>query len=175
MESLYYCFDAMKAVAYRQADSLGRFDPEERLEAARSKALEVIEKDACLPKTMAARRCEKSARISFMALLPDWKKIKEADDKLEINETIENPYSGELQRFKSLVKAEDLDGLIARYPFKKSRVFEKITTKLHCKDQADYKNMVLALVRKSEHLTIQLKKRIRPLPGLLDVGTENDV
>ena len=54
VESLYYCSDAMEAVAHRQAESLG-CDPQAMFEDATQRALEAIETADDLPEIMAAR------------------------------------------------------------------------------------------------------------------------
>ena len=172
VESLYYCSDAIEAVACRQAVSLGR-DPQEMLEAAKQNALEAIGADQDLPERMAARRSERLVYNRFATHVPDWKEIRAAGEQLTISEPIENPYQGELNRFNALVESEDLDGLIARYPLRESSVFEKITTTLRCTDQADYERMVVARVRDDVNLTDNLKMHIRPLAELLDGGRSN--
>ena len=173
VESLYYCSDAIEAVACRQAESLGR-DPKEMLEVAKRSALEAIGADQDLPERMAARRSERLVYNRFATHVPDWKEIRAAGEQLTISEPIENPYQSELNRFNGLVKSEDLDGLIARYPLRESSVFERIVTALACRSQADYERMVVARVRDDANLTESLKRRIRPLAELLDSRRSND-
>ena len=173
VESLYYCSDAIEAVACRQAESLGR-DPQAMLEAAKQNALEAIVAGQDLPERMAARRSVRLVYNRFATHLPDWKEIKAAGEQLRISDPIENPYQGELNRFNGLVKSGDLDGLIARYPLRESRVFERIVTALGCRNQADYARMVVARVRDDASLAENMKKRIRPLAELLDGGRIND-
>lgn len=173
VESLYYCSDAIEAVASRQAESLG-CDPQAMLEAAKQSALEAIGADQDLPERMAARRSERLVYNRFETHLPDWKEIKAAGEQLRISEPIENPYQRELNRFNGLVESGEIDGLIARYPLRESRVFERIVTALGCRNQADYARMVVARVRDDAGLTENLKERIKPLAELLDGGRSND-
>ena len=84
--------------------------------------------------------------------------------------TVESPYADELTRFRELVVAEDIDGLIARYSFKESNVLDKIARTLECGNRANYERMVVARVREEEDLARKLKDRIRPLAELLDAG-----
>lgn len=86
---------------------------------------------------MAARRSERLVQYRFASRLPDWRDIRAAGERLTNSEPIENPYQGELNRFKGLVESGDLDGLIARYPLRESRVFERIVATLGCRNQAD--------------------------------------
>ena len=167
VESLYYCSDAIEAVACRQAESLD-CDPQGMLEAAKRSALGAIGGDQDLPDRMAARRSERLVYNRFKSHLPDWREIKAAGEQLTISEPIENPYQGELNRFNGLVESEDLDGLIARYPLRESSVFERIVTALGCRSQADYERMVVARVREDEKLARKLKERIKPLTEALD-------
>ena len=173
VESLYYCSDAIESVGCRQAESLGR-GPKEMLDASKRSALEAIGSDQVLRERMAARRSERVVYDRFVVHLPDWKEIRTAGEQLKISEPIDNPYEGELNRINGLVESEDLDGLIARYPFRESSVFERIVTALGCRSQADYERMVIARVGDDANLTESLKRRIRPLAELLDVGKSND-
>ena len=173
VESLYYCADAIEAVACRQAESLGR-DPQAMLHTATQNALKAIRADEDLPERMAARRSERLVYNRFATLLPDWREIKAAGDQLTISEPIKNPYQDELNRFNGLVESGDLEGLIVRYPLRESSVFERIVTTLGCRNQADYERMVVARVRDDVNLAENLKERIRPLAELLDGGRSND-
>ena len=173
VESLYYCSDAINAVGRRQADSFGR-NSDEMISTATRSALKVIADTGGLSERMAARRSERLVYNRFAIHLPDWRRIKAAGEQLTITEPMENPYQGELNRFNSLVETGDLDGLIARYPLRKSSVFEKIATALGCRKRADYERIVAVQVRDDTSLTEKLKERIRPLAELLDGGRSND-
>ena len=170
VESLYYCSDAMEAVALRQAGSLG-LDPQAMLEDATQRALEAIRTAEDLPEIMAARRSERLVRNRFATHLPDWQGVKATGEQLTISEPIENPYQGELNCFKGLVGSRDLDGLTARYPLKHSTVLDRIAQTMRCADRADYERMVVARVREDDSLAHKLKNRIKPLTELLDAGT----
>lgn len=173
VESLYYCTDAIEAIAHRQAESLG-CDSHGMVRAAEQNALSTIVNEGGLAERMAARRSERLVYNRFASRVPDWKELKEAGEQLTISEPIENPYQGELYRFNGLVESEDLDGLIARYPLRESSVFERIVTVLGCRNQADYARMVVARVRDDASLTKNLKERIKPLAEMLDGGRSND-
>ena len=173
VESLYYCSDAIDAVVRRQAESLG-CDPQAMIEAAAADALESIRTDQGLTERMAARRSERLVYNRFATHVPDWKEIKTAGEQLTISDPIENPYHYELDRLKDLVETGDMDGLIARYPLRESKVFERIVTALGCRNRADYERMVVARVRDDASLVENLKERIRPLVDLLDAGRSND-
>ena len=71
VEALYYCSDAIAAVAGRQAESLGS-NYDELIELAKTKALDIL-KQSNLAERMAARRCERTVRNSMLSQLPNWK------------------------------------------------------------------------------------------------------
>ena len=167
VESLYYCSDAVTAVAHRQSESLG-CEPDEMVRRATEGALEAINKADDLPERMAAKRCERLVRNKVESLAPDWRAIKQSGEHLQFPASVESPYAGELTRFKELESSEDLDGLIARYPLRESNVFDKIAQVFRCVDRADYERMVVARVREDEDLACKLKQRIQPLAELLD-------
>ena len=167
VESLYYCSDAIAAVASRQADSLG-CKSDEMISTATQSALKVIADTCCLPERMAARRSERRVRSRIEVLAPDWQKIMESGEHLQMPPTVESPYAGELTRFKELASAEDLDGLIARYPLRESPVFDKIAQALECGNKTNYKSMVVTRVREDDDLARKLKDRIKLLAELLD-------
>ena len=146
VESLYYCTDAIVAVAHRQAESLG-CDPHEMILVAVENALSAIADEGGLAERMAARRCERGVRNRIEKLAPDWRIIMQSNENLEMPTTVESPYPCELARFKELVNAGDLNGLIVRYPLRESRVLDKITRTLRCANRADYERMVVAQVR----------------------------
>ena len=171
-EALYYCSDAIAAVAYRQAESLD-YEPETMIEAATQAGLEAL-KQSVLSERMAARRCERRVHNQIEALAPDWRKIMESGEQLQIPSGIESPYASELSWFRNLASAGDLDGLIARYPLRESDVFDKIAKALECGNRANYERMVIARVREDENLSRKLKQHIRPLSELLDAEPNHE-
>ena len=88
---------------------------------------------------------------------------------------VNSSYREELKRFQKLVTDENLDDLVARYPLRESRVFNKIAEALECR-RSHYHKMVLARVRDDENLAAKLKQRINPLSRALQsepVASEN--
>ena len=167
VESLYYCSRAMEAIARRQAESLGH-DPDKMISMAEQNALSAIADESGLAERMAAKRSERLVYNRFVTHLPDWTEIKEAGEQLTVNQPVENPYQGELNRFNDLVQSRNLDGLIARYPLRESNVLDRIAQAVRCADRADYERMVVARVREDGDLARELKDRIKPLAEVLD-------
>ena len=173
VESLYYCSDAIEAVARRQADSLSR-KSDEMISTATQSALKVIADTGGLSERMAARRSERLVYNRFAAHLPDWKEIKTSGTQLTINKPIENPFQDELDLFNNLIEAGDLDSLITRYPLRESGVFDSIAKALECGKKENYERMVVTRVRDDESLARTLKERISPLAELLDAQISHD-
>ena len=163
-ESLYYCSDAIAAVARRQAESLGR-NADEMIESAKRKALDALAQDD-LAERMAARRCERRVRDRMLSHLPDWKSIK-TNAGLEICTSVESPYSDELACFRKLVADKKLDELIARYPLRESNVFKSIAQALECTSRNTYEQTLLSQLRDDATLERSLKNRIGPLSTAL--------
>ena len=167
VESLYYCSDAIKAVAHRQAESLG-CESDEMVARATQNALEAIDKENGIRERTAAKRCERLVRNKVESLAPDWRTIMQSGEHQQIPSYVESPYAGELTRFKEMASAKDLDSLIARYPLRESNVFDKIAQALRCVNRADYERMVAARVREDETLACNLKQRLQPLSESLN-------
>ena len=167
-EALYYCSDAIAAVANRQAESLGLVSGT-MIDSAMQAGLSMLDENS-LPERMAARRCERRVRNQLEVLAPDWRKIMESGEQLQIPSTVESPYADELSRFRNLANAGDLYGLISRYPLRQSNVFDRIARALQCGNRANYERMVIARIREDENLARRLKQQITPLSELLDAG-----
>ena len=166
-EAIYYCSDAITAVAHRQAESLGG-NADQMIESVTQKVLETIVQDR-LAERMAARRCERTVRNLMLSVIPDWRKIQASDEKLQIAECIDSPYPEELKHFNQLVASRNLDALVARYPLRDSRAFNVIAACLKCCDKDAYQKMALSRIRADADLARNLKQRISALSKVLDV------
>ena len=162
IESLYYCSDAIAAVARRQAESLRR-NADEMIKSATEKALDVLNEDG-LAERMAARRCERRIRDAILQRIPDWKCIK-AKPKFDVS--VDSPYQDELGRFKELVNEKRLDDLVARYPLRESRAFDAIAETLELNGRKTYEQTLISRIWDDEDLAQSLKQRIGPLSKVL--------
>ena len=94
------------------------------IELAKTKALDVLKQND-LAVRMAARRSQGQLQDRMLSKLPSWKELVNANtDDLVVH--VNSSYREELKRFKKLVTDEKLDDLVARYPLRESRVFDKI-------------------------------------------------
>ena len=160
VEALYYCSDAIAAIAHEQARLRRGEDENQLIESAKQNAINVLGDHA---EEMAARRCERQIQELTLSRIPNWKSIKDNPTQPICVSINPNPCCEELNRFTELVKAGDLDQLIARYPVHKSRTLEIIATSLKCQNKNDYERMVLAQVQRNNELAEKLRKRIGPL------------
>ena len=158
VEALYYCSDAIVAVAHRQAETLGN-DADEMIESATQKAFDELHQNG-LAERMAARRCEHRLRERVLSEFQSQKSQIKTDATLTV--CVASPYPNELTCFQSLFVDRNLDGLIARYPIRDSRVFDAIAKALKY-DTRDYARVVVSRIREDGALAQKLKERIGPL------------
>ena len=163
-EALYYCSDAIAAVADQQAEIRGE-DKIKLIESAKKKAIEVLKDHA---EEMAAKRCIRQIQELTLSKIPNWESIKDNSTQSFCITTDTQLYSEELDRFNKLTDEENLDQLIARYPVRQSCALETIARSLVCKNRTDYERIVINLIRRDEGLAEKLKKRIGPLSSRLD-------
>ena len=164
VEALYYCSDAIVAVAHRQAESLG-VDAGEMIELARERALDSLS-EVGLGERMAARRCERHVRNSMLSKVPDWKSIRD-NPAATICATIPSPYSEELKCFRNLLADKELDQLVARYPLRESPVFDVIARALQLTGRDTYEQTLLAKLQVNAKLAQSLRQRIKSLADAL--------
>ena len=166
VEALYYCSDAIDAVARQQASSRG-IDANGLVKSAKQQVIKELT-DRKIAERMAARRCERQIQELVLSNIPNWKSIR-ANPAQRICVPIDpQVYLEELDYFNELVKEAEIDRLIARYPLRDSRVFEIIATTLKCQNQEDYQHMVVFQIENDKELACKLKSRIDLLPEILD-------
>ena len=156
VEALYYCSDAIVAVAHRQAETLGN-DADEMIESATQKAFDELHQNG-LAERMAARRCEHRLRERVLSEFQSQKSQIKTDATLTV--CVASPYPNELTCFQSLFADRNLDGLLARYPLRDSRVFDAVAEALACPNRSHYEKIVLSRVRVDAELAQKLKKHI---------------
>ena len=164
VEALYYCSDAIAAVAYEQARLRGE-DGIKLIESAKKESIEVLKDHA---EEMAAKRCIRQIQELTLSKIPNWESIKDNSTQSFCISIDTQLYSEELNRFNKLVDEENLDKLIARYPVRQSCALETIARYLVCKNRTDYESIVINLIRRDNKLAEKLKKRIGPLSEKLD-------
>ena len=167
VEGLYYCSDAIAAVASHQALALG-LDHAEINASARHRALSVLDDDE-LTIRMAARRAERIVRTQVVSNLPNWKSIQLHPER-DISVTVSSPVRDEMRLYQELVADGDLDGLVGRYPIRESGAFDLIAQELRCRNRSDYCRMVVSQIRRSDSLRAKLRSRVDALARAIGEG-----
>ncbi len=165
VESIYYCLDAIRAVAEWQSISLGD-GANNMLKRAEAGALKALRAQG-VPEMLAARRCER--RVREQMHLPTWKNILE-EGSYSVNIDTASWHQEELNCFNDLLAANDLEGIIARYPFRQSDVIEEIIKPLQL-TRNNYRKTLLSRIRQDSELAEKLRQRVGPLStqfGALD-------
>ena len=162
VESLYYCSDAIAAIADQQAESLNE-DKNKLIESANKKAIDDLKKHA---ERMTARRCERQVKETMSKNL-NWETIIDNPTQ-PIEISINNPFTDELKHFNKLIKEENLDKLVGRYSVRESGAFELIAKSLRCPNKKDYERRVITQIRRDKELVEKLKKHIGPLSEVLE-------
>ena len=172
VEALYYCSDALDAVAAWQAQSLGR-DPDAMRESALQAAFGALGESG-LAERMAARRCEHLVRDQITSRAPDWKTIR--DQALsDFQISLKSPFQDEVARFTELLNANAFDQLVARYPLRDSRVFGGVARALEFSKRELYEQTLIARVQSDDALAEKLRERIGPLSLALGVQSTDSM
>lgn len=172
VESLYYCAEALNAVAVWQAQSLGR-DPDTMGKSALQAAFVALGESG-LAERMAARRCEHLVRDQITSQAPDWKTIR--DQALpDFQISLKSPFHDELARFAELLNAKAFDQLVDRYPLRDSRVFEAVAHALEFSKRELYEQTLIARVQSDNALAEKLRGRIGPLSLALGVQSTGPI
>lgn len=169
VESLYYCSEAIAAIAHQQATPRD-ICSNELTESAKQEAIDTLKKTKeRTAERMAARRYERRIHEQFLLEIPDWKSIMDNPNLgQQITVTVDSFYSEELKDFKKLVDDGEWDQLVARYPLRETGAFGIIARVLKCENKRDYERMVIVQIQKNEELAKALKNRIGPLAEKLD-------
>ena len=168
VESLYYCYDSLDAVARWQAQSLGRGRDPGKMRDSALQAAFVALGEAELAERMAARRCEHLVRGQITSQAPDWRTIM--DQALsDFQISLKSPFQDELTRFRELLEVRAFDQLVARYPLRDSRVFDAVARALEFSKKELYEQTLIARLQSDAVLAEKLRERIGPLSLALSV------
>ena len=160
-ESLYYCSDAIEAVAARQAESFG-CDVDGMVKEAKRSALIVLKKPDTAEQ-MAGRRCERKVRNAILSRAPSWNEIKQPQDVALSSCCIELYYKEEIGRYRGLANNDSYDMVISRYAIKHSSIFPKIAATLKCRNRKDYERMVVSRIHEEDEFASKMRSRIHEL------------
>ena len=163
VESIYFCPDAINAVAQRQAESLGR-DAGQMVEDAKNRALHELGQGD-LATRMAARLCERKVREELQSQMPDWKTIS-GNPSHTITLDTGKWHQEEISCFERLRSDKDLEKIIARYPVRESGILGVIASAFEL-NRKNYQDTLIGRVRTDANLAVKLKQLIQPLADAL--------
>lgn len=159
VESVYFCSDAMDAVAQRQAESLGR-EADQMVENAKNRALHELSQED-LAGRMAARFCERKVREELQSQMPDWKTIS-SNPSHTITLNTGEWHQEESSYFEKLLADQNLEQIIARYPVRETGILESIASAFEL-NRKNYQDTLIGRVRTDADLAARLKQLIQPL------------
>ena len=170
VEGLYYCSEAIAAVARWQARSFDD-NAHQLAKGATQKAFEIL-KSRHIAETMAAHRGASYLHELILSEPPAADSIRE-QPTWEIRLLAETIYCNELNRYTQCVKGGNLDELFAWYPLHKTGVSNGIAKALKCRDRWDYEQMVVARIQDDKRFRDYIKDRLRPLVD--ELGTKENM
>ena len=165
IESLYYCENAIRAVADWQEKSLGH-NANQKAKEAKEKALEALKSEG-MAERMASWRSERMVTNRLLIQRPTWKDIQKGEiSPIEIQLDATQVYQQELTHFQNLLDDNNLDGIIERYPLRESNVFNEIALVLEL-SKVNYEKTLISRVKTDDNLASELRKLIQPLSDIL--------
>ena len=170
VECLYYCEDAVRAVAMHLAPTAG-VGAQEIVEEIKQSVLARLDDDD-IATQMAARRSWRRISVDIVRQAPSVRDIMVNDDPhFEIR--LDSPKKSEIQHYRELLQVSDFDALAARYPIYKSNVLEAVPRLLGLRDREAYQNTLLHLVTTDSDLANKLRGRMGAWANQLatDLGT----
>jgi ABC-type cobalamin/Fe3+-siderophores transport system ATPase subunit len=172
VETLYYDEDVLTAIATRQAATH---------EANEEKQAELIAKflaavlaegiaAAAQPGTaehLAGRLAERQVRDAILAQMPKREELTTAASST-IPIVVQSAYPAELARFQALLKAQDLHGIIARYPVRHSGILSAIARALKFQGRTDCEAAAIARISSDMSLRDKLLLKLAPLSTVIN-------
>lgn len=160
VEFLYYCSNAITAVAERQATTYGN-DEDDMVQDAKHKALNALMRYGTAER-MAERLCVRKAEAEIIQKFR-YKKLVRGDAAGQIALKVDSSYHAEVARFTTLLNTEDLDKIVARYPIRESELPRAVAEALRHKNAKYYEEAVLALIPGNATLANSFRQKIARL------------
>lgn len=163
IEAIYYGVIAREAVATRQAETLGR-PKADIVDVAIKSALSELRRDTTKVHLVSCR-CERLIRDQILEKIPTGRALAQMGDNISIQ--FNSPFAAETAHYKALLEANDLDGILSRYPARESGALNAIANGLRFSSRKDYEEAFLACVTKDEEIKRQLRALLGPLEVVL--------
>lgn len=172
VESLYYDRDVLAAVAARQAATLEANEEKQVALIARLLADVLTAGVAAATKLgtaehLAGRLAERQVRDSLLAQMPKRKElIKATLPTIQISG--QSTYPAELARYQTMLAAQDLHGIIDRYPVRHSGILDDVAKALKFQSRTDYEPAAVARISSDETLRNKLLLKLAPLSTVIN-------
>ncbi len=161
VESLYYCEDVRRAVALRQADTLGKPVGELVDEATRC-ALSAL-RSGDTPTRLAASVAEKVLARMLLEGRPTRTQLAEGVDPVAVS--VASPFPSQKGQIDAFLDAVDLEGAIRSFPIRDTALRIAVASALGFKSYGDYEAAALARISSDDQLVARLGDIVGTLPG----------
>lgn len=156
VESLLYSSAVVDGVAKMQAKVHG-VAAEYLKRQAVGQSLEYLRRERSVCERLCALRSERKVRDTVLSRLPKAAELASLDAALLV-ENIPGILEQERNRFASLLRDNNFDGLVGRYKLRESQFFDRVASELHFRGREDYENAAVNLVQRDEELRDRLYK-----------------
>jgi ABC-type cobalamin/Fe3+-siderophores transport system ATPase subunit len=159
VESLYYCEAVRRAVAVRQAETLGQ-EAYALFESSTERGLNVLRASGT-PTRLAASVAEKVLARSLVDGVPTRADLAAGVDPIAVS--IQSPFPALHNELNALLSAGDLESAIRRFPVRETAFRIEVATSLGFKSIADYESAALTRLRSDA----DLRESLREIAGVL--------
>ena len=157
VECLYYCEDAILAVAMHLSPTVGKDAPEIVDEIKEAVLARLSDED--IAAQMAARRSWRRVSVDIVRRAPSWQDIM-VNNEPHFEIPVDSPKQSDLQHYQELLQGPDFDALTARYPIHMSNALDAVPRLLGLRDRDAYQNTLLHLVITDPDLANKLRRRM---------------
>ena len=170
VECLYYCEEALTAVATHQAPIVSG-DADDLTDRLKVEILDRLDSED-ITRQMSARRSWRQVRANITKQMPSWRQIAETNEQ-SFTIQVESTYQSELEHYRQLLDNQDFNSLATRYPIYKTSALDPIHRVLRLADREAYIDTLLYLVRSDVTLARQLRSRMGAWAETLATGTSH--
>lgn len=155
VEFLYYNLDIVKIIASKLSET---FDKDEN-ELFRNATSRIIEKIKPIKGYLCSLLCGKQIKNKLLSRLPNHKDIANKG-VFEFKENLGDILKKEEKEFELLVANNDINGLISRYPLKKTAILNEIAKGLGLDNKDTYERMVRKLITDDSEIQIYYRDNL---------------
>lgn len=161
IESLYYHPCVVKTILKR-ISTINTVDIDSTMSNITSSVVESVRSHK---ERLAARLVERRVRDEAMRKVPNWKEILQGGYQVTFES--DTAFKEEKDRMDELLKANNIEEIICRYPVRETPALEQIIKELGFQSQEKYEDAVRKLMHEDEAAKQEIFKLLEPLPSLL--------